>query len=220
MIASPGPSTVAETVAHSLQEEILSGRLAPGSFLRQRAVAAHFGVSEGAVREAFRQLEARGLLESRRRRGVRVAPLSAEELRDLYELRLFLEPLLARESVPLATPVELEAAERLWRAMEREPDPVAWLGLNREFHAVLYRPCGRRFLLAMQDQLRTLSERYLRVCLHLLGRFGPSNREHREILDAYRARDPGLAAERVREHLQRVRNAVRAVLPDQVAAGA
>jgi len=87
VLTSLGPSTVVETVAQSLQEEILSGRLAPGSFLRQRAVAAHFGVSEGAVREAFRRLEARGLLESRRRRGVRVSPLFVAELQDLYELR-------------------------------------------------------------------------------------------------------------------------------------
>lgn len=211
---------MAEAVAHSLQEEILSGRLAPGSFLRQRAVATHFGVSEGAVREAFRRLEARGLLESLRRRGVRVAPLSTEELRDLYELRLFVEPLLARESVPLATPVDLEAAENLWLAMEREADPVAWLALNREFHTTLYGPCRRRLLLRTQDQLRTLSERYLRVCLNLLGRFQASNREHRRILDAYRAREPEVAAERVREHLEHVRDAICAVLPGQVVAGA
>jgi DNA-binding GntR family transcriptional regulator len=220
LAAAVGSSTVGEAVAHRLEAEILSGRLAPGSFLRQRAVAAHFGVREGTVREAFRRLEARGLLESTRRRGVRVAPLSAEELHDLYELRLFLEPLLARESVPMATPVDLQAAEDLWLAMERELDPVAWLELNREFHATLYEPCGRRLLLRTQDQLRTLSERYLRLCLHLVGRFEESNREHRQILDAYWAREPEVAAARVRQHLEHVRDAIRTVLPGQVTAGA
>jgi DNA-binding GntR family transcriptional regulator len=135
-------------------------------------------------------------------------------------LRLFLEPLLARESVLPATPADLEGAEKLWPAMEEEPDPVTWLGLNREFHAALYRPCGRHLLLQMQDQLRTLSERYLRVCLHVLGRFEASNREHRQILDAYRARRPEEAARRVREHLEHVRDAICAVLPGQVATGA
>jgi len=210
-------ATVAESVARALQEEILSGRLAPGLSLRQRAVALQFGVSEGAVREAFRRLEAQGLVESQRRRGVRVARLSKEELRDLYDVRMFVEPLLAWESAGRAPEEDLATARGLCDAMERESDALRWLGLNREFHMVLYRASGRTFLLRLQDQLRILSDRYLRVCLEVLGRFEASNREHWEILAAYETRDPKAAAEWVRRHLEEVRGAVSAALGEQVA---
>ncbi|MDR7602934.1 MAG: GntR family transcriptional regulator [Armatimonadota bacterium] len=210
-------ATVAESVARALQEEILSGRLAPGLSLRQRAVAVRFGVSEGVVREAFRRLEAQGLVESQRRRGVRVARLSKEELRDLYDVRIFVEPLLARESAGRAPEEDLATARGLCDAMERESDAVKWLGLNRDFHMVLYRASGRTFLLRLQDQLRILSDRYLRLCLEVLGRFEASNREHWEILAAYEARDPEAAAQRVRRHLEEVRGSVSAALGEQVA---
>lgn len=214
--SSPLPlATVAESVARALQQEILSGRLAPGLSLRQRAVASRFGVSEGAVREAFRRLEAQGLVEFERRRGVRVARLSREELRDLYDVRKSVEPLLARESVPRITGRDLAVARGLCDAMARESDTLRWLDLNREFHTVLYRSSGRAFLLRLQDQLRLLSDRYLRVCLEVLGRFEASNREHREILAAYEARDPEAAAERVRRHLEEVQSVVSAALGER-----
>ncbi|MEX2238595.1 MAG: GntR family transcriptional regulator [Dehalococcoidia bacterium] len=69
----------AEAVWETLRAEILSGRVAEGTHLRQDELAAHWGVSSTPVREAFRRLEAEGLVELLPHRGVRVCPLPERE---------------------------------------------------------------------------------------------------------------------------------------------
>ena len=71
-------ASLTSRIAGKLSQRILTGDLAPGAAVRQDHVAAEFGASHVPVREAFRTLEAQGLLVSEPRRGVRVAPLEPE----------------------------------------------------------------------------------------------------------------------------------------------
>ena len=85
--ALPRPSTTADGIAGALREEIHLGALVPGEPIRQEEVTARFGVSRIPVREAFGRLEAEGLVVVRPNRDAFVAVLTAEELREVYELR-------------------------------------------------------------------------------------------------------------------------------------
>jgi DNA-binding GntR family transcriptional regulator len=195
--------SIGEMLTEDLRKTILSGFLEEGEFLRQRSLARRYGVSEVVVREALRHLEAEGLVETEPRKGARVTRLSAAEVRELWELRILLEKHLTQLAVPAFRPEDLARAEELIQAMAQERDPVAWLSLNREFHACLYRPSGRLRILRFANNLRNLIDRYLRVHMGVLQNFDIPLREHRRVLAAYRKGDTALAVKRVEAHLKR-----------------
>src|SRR5690242_14507051 len=97
--SAPGPDagsvrryrTTPDLIADALREEIQRGTPGPGEALRQEEVAARFSVSRIPVREALRQLEAEGLVVVYPNRGAYVAQLSAQELREITDLRVLLE---------------------------------------------------------------------------------------------------------------------------------
>lgn len=200
---SPPFTSVSEMLTDALRRSILAGELAEGECLRQQAIARRYRVSEVMVREAFRRLEAEGLVEAEPRRGVRVSRLSVEEIAELYELRILLEELITRHAVPNCTAEDLASAETVLKDMDREKDPVRWLSLNRDFHLCLYRASHRERLLKFASHLRVIVERYLRLSLGILKGFDIAQREHRAILAAYRAGNAELAARHVGAHLRR-----------------
>ncbi len=102
---------IALRISRALAERIISGALAAGSRLPQDAVAEEFDASHVPVREAFRRLEAQGLVVSEPRRGVRVAGFSPEEVREVAEMRAALEVLALRHAAPHLTPAILDRAE-------------------------------------------------------------------------------------------------------------
>jgi DNA-binding GntR family transcriptional regulator len=204
--------SVNEMVTDRLRESILSGELAEGEYLRQQTLARRYGVSEIVIREALRRLHTEGLVEIQRRKSTRVSQLSAEELNELYELRILLEELITRRAVPNFTVEDLKQAERILSAGEHERDPVRWLALNREFHNTLARPSRQPHLLKFADDLRVKVERYLRMSLGILHGFDVAQHEHREIVDAYKARDPELAARRLGAHLRRTADMIASFL--------
>src|SRR6185503_4537251 len=92
------PPSLTESVAAELRDGISAGRLKPGDRLVEADLASQMGISRAPVREALRQLEFEGLVEGRARRGYVVRAISASELIELYELRVLLEPVLARSA--------------------------------------------------------------------------------------------------------------------------
>src|SRR5215204_7517236 len=85
-----------EEIREKLIEDILNGRLAPGSRIVETRIAQQFGVSQGPVREALRDLELFGFVVSEPFRGTRVRETSKEDLIELYEIRAALEGVAAR----------------------------------------------------------------------------------------------------------------------------
>ncbi|MBO9641574.1 MAG: GntR family transcriptional regulator [Pseudacidovorax sp.] len=103
--------TVPEQVAARLGDRILSGELAPGARVGEQEVADEFAISRGPVREAIRILEREGLIQVLPRRGAIVAVLTAQELRELFEIRAGLFDVVVRK-VASQRPPELLALMR------------------------------------------------------------------------------------------------------------
>ena len=97
-------TTTPDLIAESLREEILRGALAPGQALRQEELADRFGVSRLPVRDALLRLEAQGLVHVFPNRGAFVISLSADEVTEIYEMRLLLEGDILERAVPRMTP--------------------------------------------------------------------------------------------------------------------
>ncbi|QCO01131.1 GntR family transcriptional regulator [Azospirillum argentinense] len=199
--ARPRHRTTAEFVEATLREAILSGVIAPGTPLRQEELAETFGVSRMPVREALRQLEARALAEFHPHRGAVVAEISAADGADIGAIRMALEPMALRLSLPGLTAADLDQAEELIAEMDGEADPGRMGELNRRFHMTLYARAGRPRLLALTEQHLLAADRYLRFQFAALGYRPRSQDEHRVLLAACRAGDADTACRLVTEHV-------------------
>ena len=188
-------------VAAGLRERVSSGQVPPGTALSQAGLALEFGVSRIPVRDALQQLAGEGLVELRGTTAV-VSPLSIEDLQELYELREAVEPIATRLAVPR---VGRAATARMTRLLATMDDPAlgpgAWIATNAAFHAEVYALAGRPRMVALVEQLRRLTDRYLHLHLDVIGQAAHRQDEHRRILDAVRAQDATAAAELTRHHL-------------------
>lgn len=189
-----------ETV-DELRRLILSGDLAPGTHLTELAISERLGVSRLPVREAFRRLEAEGLLEALPRRGVRVVQLDGDELETVREIRVALELMAVRRTVERGDEqvlAELESMLTAGREHTGEPDAERLDRLNDDFHELLSRGSGSRFL---ADTLRSVRNQAQHLVGGKSGAVGHSWEEHARIIEAVLARDAEFATLLMRRHL-------------------
>ncbi len=194
--------TIADEIAQTLTEQIIRGSLAPGEKLRQDHIARSFDTSHVPVREALLRLEARGLVVSLPRRGVRVAPLAAADIREILEMRLALEPVALRHSIPNLTAAQRQLAEAARIACDGATDIHTWEYQNRRFHHAILAACGMPRMLAEIDDLQALAAR------HLLASWGSTwkariDRDHRAIMAAIDRKEGAIAVSVLQRHLTR-----------------
>lgn len=201
-------------VAEVLREAILRNVLKGGEQLRQDEIAAHLGVSRIPVREALRQLEAEGLVTFYPHRGAIVSELSHQEVQEIYEIRIPLEVIAIRLAIPHLSEHDLQHADEILEALDRETEVPKWSELNREFHSTLYAPADRRRLLALINTLRTNVERYQRIYISLMHHKPNSQREHRQIIEACKRRDVAAAVKALESHLGNAAQSLVAYLRD------
>lgn len=197
--------TVAEAVADTLRMRILSGDLGEGEQLRQEVLAAELGVSRIPLREAFRLLEGEGLITIAPHRGAVVAVRSPEEIGELFDLRVLLEPDILRHAIPKLTERDLREAGEILAGYNKAlsaRDVEAWGRLNTQFHLALYRPAERPRSLMLVRSLLDQTDGYTRMQLLLTGGQSRAQREHTELLELCRARKASAAAKLVEDHVR------------------
>jgi len=192
-----------DQLADLLRERILAGEAAPDRPIRQDALAAELGVSKIPLREAMARLEHEGLLRAEANRGWFVRSLDAGEAREIFALRLKLEPALAATAARKASADERDIAADALAALDRATSGHgATVGaLNRAFHLALVRPARRPVTFDIVERLHILSDRYVRIHLEPLGRDARANEEHRDMLDAWLDRDVRRVAALLRAHI-------------------
>lgn len=197
----------AEAVHDELRAAILRNELPAGMILNQVHVAERLGVSRTPLREAFRMLQREGLIEGESNKRMRVAALSLEGLEDLYAMRILLEGLAIRLTVPHQSNEALSELKDLLKEMEKlaqMEDYEAWETPHRKFHAGLVQAVGdrhRREIVRLSEH----AERYRRAYTTEAPRaWAKGVKEHKAILDACVDRDPTLAAERLARHYSSV----------------
>lgn len=193
--------TVAHQVASVLREEILRAEAPPGARLRQEEIASRLGVSTTPVREAFRILEAEGLVRLDPGRGVLVFRPSIEEVRETYEIRETLEMLAIRHAVETLTDTEIEELERILDELDHASDRDEWIRLNNRYHDQMYAFASRPKLRSLIVSLRDSMAGYMHSAIHRAIESGRARREHLAILEACRSGDVVRAQDAVRVHL-------------------
>ncbi len=203
MRAEAAPARKVEWLIDRLSEEIRNGGFRAGERLRQVEIAERYGVSTTPVREAFAALERQGLLTIHPHRGAVVFRPTVENVRELYDIRIALEPLATAKAVPNLTDEDLAVLAEIIDEMGRVPpkDRVQYQTLNEAFHGRIYQAARQPRLMTLIAGLRDSSGSYARLLAMSKSQRDSSDEEHRAIYAACVARDSDKAAAAMTTHL-------------------
>jgi DNA-binding GntR family transcriptional regulator len=179
-------TTSVDRVHHDIREAIIDGRFIPGSPLRLNRLTEEFGVSLIPIREALRRLEMERLVETSPNRGARVAGISADDVADVYSLRILLETEALTRAWPRLTEAVVDDLGRLRNDMARrlkKGDPVGY-ELHRRLHFDIYELSGSPWLLYLIQIMWSHTERYRKLAGQLKTFIDFPDDLHAHILDA------------------------------------
>jgi DNA-binding GntR family transcriptional regulator len=202
-ISKPDPASLSDQIYRSLRHALMQREFTPGTRMVETMLSEQLGVSRTPVREALNRLTVEGWLESRPNKGVVVAGISPQEIRERYSLREVLEGYGARLATERISDEELDHLEEICNRAERALDDnrgAELAHLDGELHEGFLSAAGNESLLAIWRQ-------YLHPARHSLFALGTKDHrrylieQHRRILAAMRRRDPDAAEQATREHL-------------------
>lgn len=176
--------------------------------LSETRLAAELGISKTPVREALRQLAAEGLIDIQSRRGTFLVRFSSEDVKEIFDIREYLEALAVNELVTKINDRDIEKLSKLVTDSNSSAlagDKAKYNELDASFHALMVFLSGNKRLYrifnTIQAQVQGLRTRSIR----LPGRPDKSNKEHWEILKALQKKDQKVAEELVRQHIRNVK---------------
>jgi DNA-binding GntR family transcriptional regulator len=193
-----------DEIREQLIDEILSGRLPPGTRVVETRLAQQFGVSQAPVREALRDLALFGFVVSSPFRGTQVRKITPEELLEIYPIRAALEGVAARAAatrIDDATLNRLEALIVTMREAAARDDQRAQANADGEFHHTIIRAAGNHMLEHVWQTMRLsvttcVTHSMTHRSLHEI------SERHVVVLAALRAHDPVLAEAVIRRHIE------------------
>jgi len=206
---SSGPDrALYEQVAEALRARIFAHRLAPGSWIDEKALALEFGISRTPMREALKVLAAEGLVTMKLRRGAYVTEVSLRDLTEVFHLLALLESDAAGALAAQATASQIEELEALHAQLEAAVnDRDGFFEANERFHRSLLELADNRWRIQLVADLRKVMKLNRHHSLFKEGRLEASLAEHRGIMAALRARDAEAAQRLMREHIANGREA-------------
>jgi GntR family transcriptional regulator, trigonelline degradation regulator len=206
---------VRQKVVEVLRAAITAGRFAPGERLTERSLCELTGVSRASVREALRQLESEGLIETLPNRGPLVSRLSRRDAVSLYQMRGALEALAARLFAGSATDGqidELAAAVSVLQRAYASRDIEEIVRAKRRFYDVLFEGSGNSMIGPTLNAMYARVNQLRRVSLSSPKRGPQSMREIRALLAAIKRRDPDAAYAASLHHVEQAAKAALANL--------
>jgi DNA-binding GntR family transcriptional regulator len=208
-----GHRTLAERAFATLHEAIVTGVLPPGERLPIEELAEILEMSPMPIREALRLLDSVGLVENIPHRGARVTELSIEDLREVYEARLALEPLAVQHAAERFTDADAargaELLEAHVKAYKQRDLGLVW-STHTAFHFALYDAAESRWMRRLIHPLWETSERYRFAMLPVRLNLDQRRSEHERILQACIDHDQAAAARELHNHLARTANLIAA----------
>ncbi len=201
--------SIVDRAVKRLEDMIIKGKLEPGQRIKETEISTRLGISRPPLREAFKILEAEGLIRREPRHGVFVSELTEHDIWEVYTLKIALYTLSVRLAMERITPADLVKLEKTVKNMEElvdgeeAPDIMRYEELNSIFHDLTASTSGhvrlRRILQSLNNQIKRISYKSFADIEHLRA----SCVYHRMILEAIKAGDTDKAEDITREHILR-----------------
>ena len=200
-------SSLVEVAYQRLRRQILDNTLPPGFRALEQELANRLGISRTPVREALIRLQKEGLVEVIPRHGMQVLPVSAADMKDIYEVLTALEG-AAVEIVARRAPTEAELAPLVQASRDmakalKNDELDAWAEADERFHRGLIELSGNRLLVEAVLNLWDRAHRARMSTLRLRTKPVVSTKEHTVLLERLRAGDVKGAVEANRAHRER-----------------
>lgn len=198
------PPSLSEIAKQRIKAKILTTEYEPGQRLILERLASDLGVSRTPIRDALMKLESDGFVISTVNRSPRVAPITRQLVRDLYQVRKPLECLAVRLSTPRIPESELERLGRLLDEIKEseENSYEKHFRADTELHRLFRQHSGNEWL---RRELQPISEHIYRVRCFAMSVPGDhlwqSHLDHRKMLGAIKERDVRKAEELMEEHM-------------------
>jgi DNA-binding GntR family transcriptional regulator len=197
-------SKLSENLRESIEEDITTGKLAPGTRLEEMQLAAQYGVSRTPVREALVLLTAEGLVEPRTGRGTVVKEVPFERVVEMFEVMGELEAFCARHAARRMTDAGRAALIAVHKACEEAYEignSDAYFYANEKFHEFIYVASQNQFLYEQATALHRRLRPYRRLQLRVRDRMSKSLQEHAEIVQAIIRNDAEGVVSLMRNHI-------------------
>ena len=213
--AAAGGSLV-ESAYRTMRQRVIDNVWPPGYRALEQELALELGMSRTPVREALLRLQNEGLVEVIPRHGMRVLPVSADDMREIYEMLTALEAMAAelavrrRPSKAQLKPL-VDAARDMERALKAD-DLDAWAAADESFHRCLVELSGNRLFIEAAQNCSDRAHRARSVTLRLRPKPTHSTREHMDVVEKIRASDARAAFETHRAHRERGARELLAIL--------
>ena len=206
------PANTPDLIANALRNAILQGRYKANQPLRQDHIAQELGVSKIPLREALVQLKAEGLVSFMPNRGAVVTELSANEVDEIFTMRIALETKALERAIPNLSSADFIRAKSVLEILEKEKDRTQWSELNWEFHATLYQASQMPRFLNTIETLHNNVTRYLIIYLDRLSAQDISQKEHLAIFNACKRQNIDAAINQLTIHLRKASKRLAAFL--------
>ncbi|MDX1506732.1 MAG: GntR family transcriptional regulator [Woeseiaceae bacterium] len=216
MSKTTNKKSLVERAYDEVKKKILDNEYYPGFQALEQEIAADLGVSRTPVREALIRLQHEGLVELIPRRGMRVVPIVASDMKEIYDVLTSLESmaaeLLARQHPDSATLEPMKQATADMEVALQHEDLDAWARADERYHRCLIDLCGNRRLANMANTVRDQGHRARMVTLRLRDKPVASIDEHRQVLDAIERGDWQTARDVHYQHRKRASDELTNIL--------
>jgi DNA-binding GntR family transcriptional regulator len=195
---------MADTLATDLENDIIFGVFPAGSRIIEDRVMERHGAKRHAVRNAFAELETRGLLVRKPNRGVEVVDFTPDEVDALYDVRIVLETAAAERTPLPCDPSLVERMDTIARQHEqavKDKDFRAVFWLNQEFHEVQFSCCGNLRLAELIGNHARVAQPIRAVKYDDAAHMQTVVRQHFDIISALRGTSQAALVTAVRAHL-------------------
>lgn len=197
--------TITQQVYEKIKDRILEGDLTPGTRLLEAKIAEQVGTSRGPIREAFRQLEADGLVEIRENIGTFVRTLTIKEITEIYTVRSLLEGFTTKLAAEKATRLGVEKLRRITEAAQKSADNgdlQETIKHDFDLHRQIWRMASHQILYDLLHQLEWRIRMFIALQAPLFTQLADSIQDHSAIIDAIAEGSGEIASDLVQEHIK------------------
>jgi DNA-binding GntR family transcriptional regulator len=188
-----------------LREKLINCLYKPGTMLNEAQLSVELGFSRTPIRQALNRIEQEGFIRTLPKKGIYVTDVSLNDVRQIFQARLEIEPVALRMAGPSLPEKELVSFQK--RFMGEEPDVLVDFRLDTAMHLFIIERCGNRFIIDMMHKVFDENTRVIISSKQNETKIHDACKEHLEVINLLLERDYEKAEKSMRSHIENCKKA-------------